>query len=285
MTKPAKGLGEWYAMKKCIVFANCHGIPIRKYLASSAMFRQFYEWVEVPMIQVCNQATGIGDHLLSQCDLFIYMRTSDAFGPYLSTDYLLTRLPDHCIRISIGNAFFLSYYPQFIPDNMEPLFAYADQNVIRLLQAGVSKEMIIAILSAENYYSASYLHAYHQDFMLNLRSREAGIDISLADFIEQNYRRDHLFATICHPQFQIIRYLAMNILERLYISGQEIAHVVHDTDFIDLIHPIYPSVIKHLGLSFVRPEDRIYTLGSEILTFPEYISRYVDYHAQAIRGS
>lgn len=139
-------------MKKCIVFANCHGIPIRKYLASSATFRQFYELVEVPMIQVCNQATGIGDHLLSQCDLFIYMRTSDAFGPYLSTDYILTRLPDHCIRISIGNAFFMSYYPQFIPDNKEPLFAYADQNVIRLLQAGVSKEMIIAILSDENLY-------------------------------------------------------------------------------------------------------------------------------------
>ncbi|MGG3838834.1 WcbI family polysaccharide biosynthesis putative acetyltransferase [Paenibacillus thiaminolyticus] len=272
-------------MKKCIVFANCHGIPIRQYLASSATFRQFYELVEVPMIQVCNQATGIGDHLLSQCDLFIYMRTSDAFGPYLSTDYMLTRLPDRCIRISIGNAFFMSYYPQFISDNKEPLFAYADQNVIRLLQSGVSKEMIIALLSDENLYSAPFLHQYHDDFMLNLRSREAGIDIPLADFIEQNYRHNHLFATICHPRFQIIRYLAMNILERIHISGQEIAHVVHDTAFLELIHPIYPSVIKHLGLSFVRPEDRVYTLGGEILTFPEYISRYVDYHAQALRGS
>lgn len=139
--------------------------------------------------QLCNQATGIGDHLLSQCDLFIYMRTSDAFGPYLSTDYILTRLPDHCIRISIGNAYFMSYYPQFIPDNKEPLFAYADQNVIRLLQAGASKEIIIAALSDENYYSAPFLQQYHHDFMLNLRTREAGIDIPLADFIEQNYRR------------------------------------------------------------------------------------------------
>lgn len=271
-------------MKKCIVFANCHGIPIRKYLASSATFRQLYELVEVPMIQVCNQATGIGDHLLSQCDLFIYMRTGHALGPYLSTDYILTRLPGHCVRISIGNAYFMSYYPQFIPDNKEPLFAYADQNVIRLLQAGASKEMIITHLSDENLYSAAFLHQYHHDFMLNLRSREAGIDIPLADFIEQNFRQAHLFATICHPRYQIIQYLAMNILEKLGISGEEIADVVHDTDFVDLIHPIYPSVIKHLGLSFVQPEDRVYTLGSEILTFPEYISRYVDYHALAMRG-
>lgn len=77
----------------------------------------------------------------------------------------------------------------------------------------------------------------------------------------------------------------MNILERLHISGQEIAHIVHDTAFLELIHPIYPSVIKHLGLSFVRPEDRVYTLGGDILTFPEYIARYVDYHAQEMRGS
>ncbi|WP_019421260.1 WcbI family polysaccharide biosynthesis putative acetyltransferase [Paenibacillus sp. OSY-SE] len=266
-------------MKNCIVFGNCHGFPIRRYLASSRTFQQSYQLVDVPPIQACNQAIGVGDHLLNQCDVFIYQRTSSAFGPYLSTEYLLSRLPERCKRISIGNAYFMPYYPQFTPDNKEPLFGYGDQNVIQLLQGGVSKERIVTLLSDEQFYSSQDLKQMYANFMADLRTREVGIDIPLTDFIERHYRESHLFCTVCHPRYHIIRYLAMNILERLGISGQEVAHVLHDVDFIDLIHPIYPSVIKHLDLRFVRLGDRKYTLGSEMLTFPEYISRYVDYHS------
>lgn len=270
-------------MKKCIVFGNCHVFPIRRYLMSSHTFRYSYKLLEILPIQGCNQEIGVGDHLLGECDLFIYMRTSDAYGPYLSSEYLLSKLPERCVKISIGNAYFKTYYPQFTFDNKDTLYGYEDQNVIRLLKKGESKERIVALLSDEQFYSAQQLHIIHTDFMNNLRQREIGIDIPLANFIEQHYQKEHLFCTVCHPRYHIIRYLAMNILQRIGISPLEIANAFYDVDFIDLIHPIYPSVIKHLNLKFLQPGARIYSLGDEKFSFQEYIARYVDIHSNELQ--
>jgi len=63
----------------------------------------------------------------------------------------------------------------------------------------------------------------------------------------------------------------------------EIAQAFYDSDFIDLIHPIYPSVIKHLDLRFLQPGARIYSLGDEKFSFQEYIARYVDIHSQELQ--
>lgn len=271
-------------MKKCIVFANCHSFPIRRYLLSSRTFRYNYQVMEVPLIQNCNRETGIGDHLLRDCDLFIYMRTSDAFGPYLSSNYVLSKLPERCTRISIGNAYFKPYYPQFTYHNKEnSLYGYEDQNVLRLLREGVSRERIISILSDEEFYSQEAMRVLYTDFMNDFRRREIGIDIPLADFIEQHYQKEHLFCTVCHPRYHIIRYLVMNILQKIGISPREIANVLYDVDFIDLIHPIYPSVIKHLNLRFLQPGARIYVMGNEKLSFQEYIARYVDIHSKELQ--
>lgn len=270
-------------MKKCIVFGNCHVFPIRRYLMASHTFRYSYKLVDVVPIQNCNQEIGIGDHVLNDCDLFIYMKTSDAYGERLSSDYLLSKLPPHCKKISIGNAYFKSYYPQFTYNNKNTLYGYEDQNVLRLLKRGERKERIVAILSDEQFYSAKELQMIHNEFMYNLRQREFDIDIPLANFIEQHYQKEHLFCTVCHPRYHIIRYLAMNILLRIGISTTEIANAFYDSDFIDLIHPIYPSVIKHLDLRFLQPGARIYSLGDEKFSFQEYIARYVDIHSQELQ--
>src|SRR5262249_9321726 len=153
-------------------------------------FRYSYKLVDVLPIQNCNQEIGIGDHVLHDCDLFIYMKTGDAYGERLSSDYLLSKLPPHCKKISIGNAYFKSYYPQFTYNNQNTLYGYEDQNVLRLVKRGESKERIVAILSDEQFYSAKELQMIHNEFMYNLRQRENDIDIPLANFIEQHYQKE-----------------------------------------------------------------------------------------------
>jgi len=258
-------------MSKCIVYGNCHVWPIRKYLMSSGAFNGRYEMVHVPPVHQCDPAAGLPDEILRECGLFIYQRVKDSFGPYLSTDYLLNRLPASCIRISFGNAYFPALYPQHATD---PSFPYADKNIIRMLGEGWDMESMLAAVTDENFYTPKQVNSALQDSLAELRKRDAGLDIPLADFIERYYRDYPLFYTINHPTYHLVRHLAMHMLALLGLPAAEIADVVWDEDFRDHAHPIYPSVIKHLRLSFVRSGDA-FNLGNVPHTFEQYTKAFV----------
>ncbi|MCG7408549.1 hypothetical protein MH117_14050 [Paenibacillus sp. ACRRX] len=264
-------------MKRCIIYSNCHAKPLRQYLETSLTFNRNYQLVDIPFIQDCPR-TGLAPELLHSCDLFIYMRTSDAFGPYLSTDYLLSQLPEHCVSISIGNSFFTPYYPQFTANNKEPEFAYGDQNIIRMLCEGKSRQAIINLVSDEDFYTESELERLYADFMYSFRIREIGLDIPISPFIETYYQQFHLFSTICHPRSDILRAIAKNILQGIGISQYEISPYVNGGDFTDLISPIYPAVVKHLKLQFASGNAPIYAFNYTQLNFEQYMHHYITYH-------
>lgn len=260
-------------MKNCIVYGNCHIGAIRKYLMSSESFNKIYKMIHVPPVQECNRETGLDKEVIKNCDLFIYQRISDSFGPYLSTDYLLSQLPAKCISISFANAYFQAYYPQFAVD---PFFLYGDTNVTSLLSEGKSKEQILSIVCDDEFYSFNELSTMVDTAINELRSRETNIDIPIADYIERHYREKHLFYTINHPNYHICRYLTKKMLVRLGLPENEISNIVYDQEFSNVIHPIYPSVIKQLDLRFLSQDYR-YSLGWVYLPFKEYIAQYIDY--------
>ncbi|WP_417897203.1 WcbI family polysaccharide biosynthesis putative acetyltransferase [Bacillus haimaensis] len=259
-------------MKNCIVFGNCHVWLIRKYLSSSKTFNKRYRIIEIPPVHELNMEKGINEDLLKNCDLFIYQRVKESFGNLLTTNYILSRLPEDCIRISIANPYFIPYFPQFTKSSDQ--FPYSDKNVISLIEQGFSKEKIISELSDENFYSSNEITKILNDSMTDLRKRESDLDIRMVDFLQQHFRNTHLFCTINHPKHPIIRYMTMNILDKLGIPRTEISSIVHER-FTDHIHPIYPSVIKHLNLRFTHGRERCYTLGKKPLTFSEYLDRYI----------
>lgn len=223
---------------------------------------------------MCNRETGIGDNLLNNCDLFIYQKISDSFGEFLSTKYILSKLPDHCIKISFANAYFIPYYPQLTNSNNG--FPYGDKNVINLLQQGLSKEEIISIISDENFYTSEELLPILDEALKDLSNRESDTDIQIVDFIKERYRYMHLFCTINHPKPHLICFLAMKMLDKLGIPNEEILHYFHD-EFDSLIHPIYPSVAKHLKLSFAQQDQPHFSHLHVPLTFRQYYDKYIDY--------
>ncbi|MDF2054912.1 WcbI family polysaccharide biosynthesis putative acetyltransferase [Priestia megaterium] len=267
-------------MKKiCIVYGNCQITPIREYLMSSSSFNSIYTMIEVPPVHLCNRETGLEKQYmdnLSKCDLFIYQPVGETFSYYLSTNYILSKLPDSCICISFPISYFTGYHPQDVRGKIIP---YADKNIIKLLNEGKSKDEIISILSDDNFYSFQQVKTNLDETLQELKRRDVILDITLDDFIAKNYRKINLFYTVNHPSYYITRYLAIKILNKLGLPEQEISHItLHDLYFIGFMQPIYPSVIKHLNLSFVEPEDKYFNLGHVPMIFSEYIGRYVDIH-------
>lgn len=80
--------------------------------------------------------------------------------------------------------------------------------------------------------------------------------------------------------YHVTQHVAMAILKRLGISENEISNTVIDIFGGHLHVPIYPSVIKHLKLSFINKNSRYslyYDLDNRLVTFKEYILEYIDY--------
>ncbi|WEG10998.1 WcbI family polysaccharide biosynthesis putative acetyltransferase [Pullulanibacillus sp. KACC 23026] len=262
--------------KKCIVYGNCQIGPIRQYLMSSKSFRKLYKMIEVPPVHLCDRKTGLTEAQLNElndCDLFIYQKVSDTYGPYLATDYLLEKLPDKCQTMTIPVSYFTGYHPQFAK-GIQP---YADKNIIHLLRQGKCDEDIISIVSDENFYTFEELQKNVQLSLNELKKRSNDLDVTLDDFIERYYKNVHLFFTVNHPNFPIIRYVSKKILAKLGLPADELTNVVHHTDFRRYILPIYPSVMKHLNLTFAKPEDKYSSLHNIPLNFHEHIAEHIKF--------
>lgn len=263
--------------KKCIIYGNCQTEPIRKYLMASSTFNKKYTMIYIPSIHRCNHEIGLERQYLDKlydCDLFIYQKVSRLYNYYLSSDYMLDRLPDKCIKLSFTNSYFSGYHPQH---TNQKLYPYADKNVISLLKEGFTKEAIISILSDENFYSFEYVNKNLDDTIQELKRRDKELDITLDDYIEKNFKSQQLFYTVNHPSYHIIQYITMKILEELEIQKEEISHIrMKNLYFRDHIHPIYPSVIKHLNLDFLKSEEKPFSLNYLPLTFQEYLSKQID---------
>ncbi|WP_426454405.1 WcbI family polysaccharide biosynthesis putative acetyltransferase [Paenibacillus sp. S-38] len=261
--------------RKCIVYGNCQTTPLQNYLKSSPTFLSHFTIFEIPQVHHADRLRGLPNSYFTDCDLFIYQKVGTKFGEKLSTDYLLSLLPRKCIKISFTYCYFTGYFPQFVvdPDG----FTYGDINVARLLERGTSKQEIQAILADENYYSADFLNSNLANTLYELRRREAGVDIQVADYIEKMFRVERLFYTYNHPRYYLTWYVAQKVLQQLEISPLEIAPIVSESYASDQTHPIYPSVLKHLNIQFQNPSDYQLFMNGYPVCFGEYMSYYIDY--------
>ncbi|GGH81505.1 hypothetical protein JOD43_001128 [Pullulanibacillus pueri] len=262
--------------KKCLVYGNCQIDPIRQYLMSSKSFREAYTMIEVPPVHLCDPKTGLNESQLKEikdCDLFLYQKVSNTFGPYLSTDYILKQLPDKCTTITFPVSYFTGYHPQFAK-GIKP---YVDKNVVELLKEGKSDSEILSIISDENFYSAKELKTNVQASLNELKRRSSELDVTLDNFIERHYQDVHLFFTLNHPNYHVIRYVAMKILSKIGLPAKEIGYIVHHTDFRRHILPIYPSVMKQLNLTFAKPEDKFTAYNNMPMNFSNYMKKHIEF--------
>lgn len=279
-------------MKKiCIVYANCQNKMIGEYLNQSSAFNQEYQIHRIPIHLLIEQKSTIPTELLQQAKLFIYQPVTAAHGDRAS-DFILQQLPDDCRCISFPSLYFEGYFPQqcknpvhkrIKPNHPFGIFPYGDKNIISLLAENKTEAEIIEILSNPDFYSAEYLLANLHNTLAELERRESTITIKVSDFLREHYQQYYLFYTCNHPTDIIGIYIVNQILELLNFPslGNPLAFNNPARGVLDSIQiPLYPSVIKHLGLTFVN-ENSYYkyaNFSTNQMTFARYISEYIYLH-------
>lgn len=272
--------------KKCMIYGNCQHTHLEHFLEQSE-FAKYFELVKVKDVYVRDK-TFLDDATLSSLDCFIYQHVSAEFDPFFCTDTICSKLHPDCIRIAIPNfwlsAYFLQhiYHPVVRPNrkySISPsgIFPYGDANINALLTAGVKEDNIVKLLSDPDYYDKNAVRANAEKSFsaLEAREKEFCIDIPSVSWLRSHLTRTYLSVTVNHPTHDYFAWLADSILRLLNIRGASCVEAALFPFSRNHIHvPIYPSVIKHLKLDFVTPDQR-YTFYNENYTFEQYIRKYI----------
>jgi tetratricopeptide (TPR) repeat protein len=279
-------------MKKiCIIYANCQNKLIGEYLNQSSVFNQEYQIHRFPVHLLMEQQSTVPTELLQQAKLFIYQPVKTTHGDRAS-DFILQQLPDDCRCISFPSLYFGGYFPQYCknpvnkiikPNHPFGIFPYGDKNIISLLAENKSETEIIEILSNPDFYSAEYLLANLHNTLAELERRESELSIKVSSFLREHYRQYYLFHTSNHPTDIIGIYIVNQILELLNFPslGNPLAFNNPTRGILDGIQiPLYPSVIKHLNLTFVNENSHYKNteFSTNQMTFDRYISEYIYLH-------
>jgi tetratricopeptide (TPR) repeat protein len=283
-------------MKKlCLIYANCQNQLIARYLNRSPFFSQEYTIQRFPVHVLMQQKATVPDNVLKEAKLFIYQPVKDIHAEY-SSQFIINKLSNDCQCISFPSLYFKGYFPQYFknPANKVIKANYphymkhqmtGDLNVTSLFEQGKNVSEIIEILSDPDFYDREFLLANLHETLGELRRRETESDITIkaSNFIENNYQHHYLFYTQNHPSDLLGLYVANQILKILQFPILEDKLLLHNraNGLLDGVQtPIYPSVIKHLNLTFMEPEQNYNhrNFATKNMTFTRYISEYVDIH-------
>lgn len=244
-------------------------------------------------------------HALKICDVFVYTpKILDRDSMYSVSREML---PSDCKMISVSNLVVSIYWPQCskkIDDYNEfylhtyssyrdlrfyhTMFRKSENNINKMVIEGVKISEIAKRLSDEDFYSEKDVKRNFNSSMKLIQLAEKKVDIVVSDYINDNCKDIWLYQNYIHPNKVVIGEYTKRLLKELGVS--DIKFDAYLDTLPEHIHeggdvPIYPSVIKHLGLSCVDEKQRWRILtsdGIKLMTFNEYVEYYAEYTVKAI---
>ncbi len=232
------------------------------------------------------------------CDIYVY--ANKLLHPSEAYNMQRKNLPADCKMIGVSKATFPGYWPQLhnMGYNANWLFEVAapfdnkfwhlmysreDANITRLVEEGKSPEEICRILSADDYYSEKELKKHLRICFKTLKMAEKGLEVKVGDFIKSQYQAKMLWQDFTHPKKALLWEYVKQVLGHLEICEEALDEIIKEAP--EYIHrssdmPIYPSVAKYLGLSWIDENTRYEVMtckGIRLMTFKEYVIHYASY--------
>lgn len=234
------------------------------------------------------------------CEYYIYSYRIMSTAPI----YILQKdeLAEGCKTISVSNQTFSGYWPQADPDitHRNPywihtynskrdrffyhnMFLYSDLVINELIEQGESKEEIIKKISSDDFLDEKVIDRNLRRAFKSMQIADRGADVKMADYVMENYKAKRVYQNFEHMDKCVIWEYVRQILDKMgldigetYELEDEAPRYNHNGSDI----PIYPCVIKYLGLNWINRGDKYEVVFYDkvmLLTFDEYIEKYIDY--------
>lgn len=243
-------------------------------------------------------------YIVQVCDLYIYsyrILRQDSVHIIGAED-----LPEDCIRLSVSNISFNGFWPQSASELTEyneylltpytvkrhtnyyhMMYRDGDRNINELIEQGKDWEEIYQIISDEDFYSEKQIMRNLKVGFKSIEIAEKFADIKVLPYIREHYQDTLLFQDNMHMNKNVLWEYIKKIYEKLNLQDADFE--THKMQAPEYVHhggdqPIYPSVIKKLGLTWIDENHRYEMMtyyGVARMTFKEYVRHYVEYAQSA----
>lgn len=277
--------------KKILIYGNCQHTHLERFLAETKL-TQYFDILRVKDVYRKDK-TGLTEEDLKKVDLFVHQHVSREFDPYFCSDNIKSLLKPTAETICIPNFWFSGYHEQQAKNpilrrnpkySISPsgIFAYGDKYIVAALRANKSKAEIISGLSDPNFIDSSLIEQNLKSNFDEIKRREEEfkVDIPSLTFIKSTFLQENICCTVNHPNAVYFKWLTREILKLLNIDHSEVSQIMlkpFDRGFLHV--PVYPSVIKALGLHHLNsdPKAKQYKFYNQMYSFEDYVDYYVEH--------
>lgn len=279
--------------KLALIYGNCQTEIIANMLEYNVEFNRQYVLLRVPQIHLYRNEEQIEQifyksNIMQKMDLFIYQRVNEnnRFHSKLGTENILKQFNNNIKSLAIHNIYFDGYFPQYDANDERYFrnlnkkdFPYTDGIVDLMIKEKKSSDEIVTLISSEDLLSEKEVKEKCEQSISNLREREKIVDVPIVDYIEENYCNEQLFYTYNHPKNIVIYEYVKRLLKCLGIEkNDEFTEEELNIEFGTLRinnFPIFPCVIKALGLKKYEKKVRISHISTNLITIEDYIREYI----------
>ncbi len=165
-----------------------------------------------------------------------------------------------------------------------PLGAYGGELGDRFLNRMI-REQVPPAEAARRYLDHDIVAATRLDRAMELslemqRRRDRGTGIDIAGVLARDLRHQYMFHGKGHPAEPVYRLQARHVFAALGVPANLIAAAEQAAgDVGPSINqaPVHPRVAEHLGLGYIRPDQRYRHNEEGAFTFAESVERYIDH--------
>lgn len=277
---------QYFDKNIAVLHGNCHMDIVREYLSSSEAFTNKYIIYPLPLIQ--NIEGEIEQNVLENCDLFIHqdIQAGNGYGYKLSDEYILPKLKEECVKITVPNLFGLGkgFFPQMVWNEHNPalcggkdvngIFPHGDIIIDRAVAEGKGVKDILLIMQTQAF-STEVIQSNFWLYMDKIKQRERGWDIAIYSFILDHYKNKKLFYDQGHPTNAVMKEIVLGVLEKLGITDRSI---FCDRRMNSVEEFVYDAVRDELGMEWEDDEIRKGKWTKKLrarMTKEEYVKEYL----------
>ncbi len=256
---------------RCLCLGICHIKGITEILRNTKSFTSIYDDIISHAVYEItpDQMKDILENIAPTADLIISQPISDKYRnvDVFATTTLKRYIKKDARHIIIPNCYFTGYDPKpyQLRDSSDQTvsvngISYIPYHCLNELLAGdITKAVekwnhpdLIDDLAIKNNYLSTIGELKSREF--KIFDTNYGVDITISDFIENNYKEKLLFHTYNHPTNILLFELTKRILIRLGISTSDIGTGINRELIGDYGIPPVPCLYNKLGMTFKYPK-------------------------------
>lgn len=270
-----------------VLIGNCQIINIKRMLLGSKDFQAQYIMIDIPPVYAITESMAesieASRYVFEDCSLFVtqHISRNNGYISFLSTDNIKSLMRENAHMVVIPTLYCDLYFPQTVHQNKRnellkevgvTVFPYGDF-ILNELAEKYSIDEIQRIVKWDNLFSVRLLQWHFRTAVTQMLERESKCDVTISDYILENFKKKQLFYTKNHPIESVFYELGVRILCKLGFEHDRVENIrLQRLDSCQEL--IYPSVSKFYNFAFQK-ELYMDSLFDEECSIDEMVRMYL----------